>query len=198
MERLGCVQTLGGKLAICSEIKSRFEEKFIPEPNSGCWLWTAAADQHGYGRFRVGSLTDNSRRMTVAPRMAWELYKGELPPPDLDVCHSCDNPPCVNPDHLFLGTRLQNMQDCVKKGRNSRGESHSKIQKAHILSGPDHYLYGRPGRKGEKHHMAKLTDDDVRAIRADHRMLAEIAADYEVSFATIGYIRRGKTWKHVL
>lgn len=175
----------------------RFETKFIPEPNSGCWIWIAAADKRGYGRFRIGSLTDGSRRTAIATRVAWVIYKGELPQ-NLDVCHRCDNPPCVNPEHLFLGTCLDNMRDCVSKGRHSYGERHSKIQKSHIIAGPTHPLFGRPGRKGTDHHAAKLTEADVRAIRADARLLALVAADYGMCFQSIWNIQQRKTWKHIV
>ncbi len=91
--------------------KERFDEKWILEPFSGCWLWTSELNWNGYGAFSY-----KLRRVT-AHRMSWFLKHGEMPPSSVDVCHKCDTRSCVNPDHLFLGTRKDNMQDSVSKGR---------------------------------------------------------------------------------
>jgi HNH endonuclease len=90
----------------------------LPEhcPELGpCWVWTRATDPAGYGRFGIGSRGAN--RVFFAHRVALALT-GTIPPDDLDACHRCDNPPCCNPGHLFLGTLLDNMADMVAKGRN--------------------------------------------------------------------------------
>ena len=91
-------------------------------------------------------------------------------PLELNACHHCDNRPCCNPAHLFAGTHLDNSVDKYAKGRGVRGETQG---------------------------LSKLTEDDVRAIRADPRKLVAIAADYGVSFSSISYIKLRKTWMHV-
>lgn len=90
----------------------RFEAKYIPEPNSGCWLWTANCTQKGYGMFRMGV-------QGSAHRAAWTLYCSPIPD-GAHVLHSCDTPACVNPAHLFLGTNQENVDDKVEKGRQHR------------------------------------------------------------------------------
>lgn len=88
----------------------RFEEKYIPEPNSGCWLWTASTDRTNYGRLSI------SGRFHGAHRVAWMLLRGSIPK-GLHILHKCDMPCCVNPDHLYPGTHSQNMVDAVRRGR---------------------------------------------------------------------------------
>lgn len=98
-----------------------------------CWPWLAAHDGEGRGMIRY-----NGRRYR-APRIAWMLKHGELPPDDLQVCHSCDNPNCVNPDHLWLGTMTDNMRDAWKKGRitipHQRGHCGWQSLKTHCKHG---------------------------------------------------------------
>lgn len=79
-----------------------------------CWLWTGYCDENGYGMLNYGSKKRRSHSV------AWELVKGERLPKGLMLCHKCDNPPCCNPDHLFVGTYKDNMQDAARKGRLGR------------------------------------------------------------------------------
>ena len=95
------------------KIMERFWSKVLFSAD-GCWLWSRSTTHGGYGQFGVGS---GPQRMMKAHRMAWLLTFGEIPN-DLRVLHHCDNPPCVRPDHLFLGTLSDNSQDMVAKGRN--------------------------------------------------------------------------------
>ena len=143
----------------------RFEAKFIPEPNSGCWLWTAATTHFGYGAFRL----DRSRKQFNSHRVAWLIYRGPIPEGKW-VLHHCDNPPCVNPDHLFLGDNTANIADRVRKNRSIRGNQ----------------VIG-----------AKLSEASVRAIRVDDRTQQKIADDYGVSRSLVGVIKQQKRWRHV-
>lgn len=102
----------------------RFWEKYCPEPNTGCWLWTAGATSHRYG------LAWLEGRRVGAHRVAWLLTRGPIPP-GLQVCHRCDTPPCINPAHLFLGDAAENSRDKWSKGRGvsppGRGKSNAKL-----------------------------------------------------------------------
>lgn len=116
----------------------------------GCWIWTAAlgndprgGKRNSYGQFWVGSKADGTGRMAFAHRVAWELSTGPIPE-GMKVLHHCDNPACVRPSHLFLGTQVHNMIDMVAKGRANRPT-------------------------GIRHYCAKLTDDQVREIRKLYR-----------------------------
>ena len=136
---------------------------------AGCWIWKGANKGNGYGSFNM------SGRAVTAHRAAFIIFNGVEPGP-LDVCHTCDNRACVNPDHLFLGTRLDNMQDCMRKGRTARG--------------------ARLGdRRGEHSASAKLAWADVRAIRASSAPAKELARIYGVTNDNINRIRRNDTWK---
>jgi hypothetical protein len=91
-------------------IQERFEKKIKRMP-SGCWLWIGHRDKAGYGKIGI-----TKRRCKLAHRVAFELYNGPIPD-DMDICHHCDNPPCCNPEHLFLGNALINARDKMAKGR---------------------------------------------------------------------------------
>lgn len=93
--------------------QERFEDKYIPVTESGCWIWIGATYLNGYGQFFINKI------VTGAHRAAWMLFKGEIPK-GMRVCHTCDVPCCVNPAHLFLGTAKDNSQDMLGKDRHGR------------------------------------------------------------------------------
>lgn len=136
---------------------------FYVQKGDGCWEWRGPKTSLGYGKLCF------NYKYLGAHRVSWELHRGPIGA-GLFLCHKCDNPGCVNPDHLFLGTQMDNMRDKIAKGRD---------------------LYG------EKNTEAKLKECQVREILRDTRSLKEIAADYDVSGTMIGFIKNGRKWKHV-
>lgn len=114
------------KKALAAPLSIRFWEKV--EKTDTCWLWTGSRDGDGYGRLYLGG-----GREDKAHRLAWKLAKGDIPA-GLYVCHHCDTPPCVNPQHLFLGTPKENARDSLMKGRLAHPhtpQSKAKISAAH-------------------------------------------------------------------
>lgn len=151
----------------------RFARKFIPEPNSGCWLWTDALDRDGYGRIQIGC---GSKK---AHRVSYEIHCGPISDGEL-VCHRCDNPACVNPEHLFLGSNHDNVADMVRKGRSAR------------VKNP------RPGASNGR---ATLSEDQalsaLHSVLVQRRSRASVARDIGVGKAAIEKLCAGKTWTHL-
>src|SRR3990170_7379385 len=100
-------------------MQDRFFEKVEPITESGCWIWMASLNIYGYGRFRYKG------RPSSAHRASWEMKYGYIPD-GMNVCHKCDIPSCVNPNHLFIGTRKDNMRDKVIKGRAKTGKQNGE------------------------------------------------------------------------
>jgi hypothetical protein len=148
-------------------IKERFDSKYIIDSNTGCWNWMSSKKPSGYGTFSIGYRTFH------AHRMSFELYKGPIPSM-FCVCHKCDNPSCVNPEHLFLGTHRQNSQDMVDKKRQARGERSGTV---------------------------KLTEEQVIEIKSTykrrHGQLTELARKYNVTTQAIWKIVRHKNWLYL-
>jgi hypothetical protein len=139
-------------------------------PADTCWPWAAARDRDGYG-----VLSGPNRKQLRAHRVAWMLAVGPIPD-GLHVLHRCDNPPCVNPAHLWLGTNADNSADMARKGRAATGLANGAYTQADR----------RP--RGEAHGRAKLTDADVAAIRAAYgsgEAQADIARRYNVGRAHV-------------
>lgn len=172
----------------------------------GCWLWVGAIASNGYGVFRALGKTQR------AHRVAYALAKGPIPD-GLDVCHECDVRACVNPSHLFLGTRRDNILDMVAKGRQNfqvhpeklaRGDKHyARKEPWRLAKGNQHGRSTMPERsaRGSRVGGAKLTEALVAEIRerlkSGGRIKAMLAREYGVSKGTIGFIADGSTWKHV-
>lgn len=102
-------------------LKTAIEEKYIPEPNTGCWLWIRRLDKQGYGRAKLKG------KKIGAHRFSWMEHNGPIPK-DLFVLHKCDTPACINPNHLFLGTARDNFDDMVRKGRDNFNRSSISIK----------------------------------------------------------------------
>jgi hypothetical protein len=159
-----------------TNVKERFERFYIPEPNSGCYLWTGGINKHGYGNFSIAG------RCYHAQRIAYELYRGPIPD-RMQACHRCDNRACVNPDHIFLGTHADNSADMVAKGRSLKGDRSSM------------HLYPESRQAGEKCHLAKLTWPIVREIRRSKLSTQALADRLCVTYQTVRCVRKGFTWK---
>jgi len=146
----------------------RFWEKV--NKTDECWIWTAALNEWGYGNFG-----NANGRTELAHRVAWRLTHGN-DAGTLRVCHSCDNPPCVRPDHLFLGTHADNVADQVAKGRQARSP-------------------------GEKNGRVKLSDAAVEELRSRYRpgetRIVDLAAEFGITFGHAWQIVAGKKRRRI-
>lgn len=147
-------------------IEEALYSRFKKNDDNDCWNWIGRKDRDGYGGVILNGKNIRGHRLSYAyfNNVTVKSLEGFL------VCHKCDNPSCVNPDHLFLGTVKDNLMDARDKGR------------AFV---------------GEKNNKAKLKSLDIPIIRNDSRKHAIIAKDYNVTRATISNIKRRSTWKHI-
>jgi hypothetical protein len=151
----------------CSGIASRQDRNTTFDASyavaeSGCWEWQRTRSETNYGRFWDGA------RVVAAHRYSYARFVAE--PGDLHVRHRCDNPPCVNPAHLELGSHRDNMLDAVERRRNTHGS---------------------------RHPMSKITEDDVRFIRSSNLSGRQLAKQLGLAPSTISQIRSGQVWRHV-
>lgn len=159
-----------GMVEITKQAIDRFFWKV--EKTDACWNWVGARGKQGYGNFYMGG------KYLRAPRASWMIHNGEIPA-DMYVCHKCDNPKCVNPDHLFLGTCKENLKDQAIKGRRHR-----------------------KGAVGGRNRSAILTEAQVLEIRqrwdSGERKAEAMAAEYGLGSRNRIYeIVKRKTWKHI-
>lgn len=165
------VQGHHNKVRKMRPLAARFWEKVDKRGPDECWPWIAALDNKGYG------VMGKRRKVHRAHRVGWEVVYGPIPD-GAEVCRECDNPPCCNPAHWFLGTHADNMADMAAKGRNFTGE--------------------RP--RGEQHGNSKLTEEKVQQIRllkANRISPADIAKQFEVSISTVYAVVTYEVWKHI-
>lgn len=158
------------KYTITEKDYKRFFKKVLKSKKvNGCWWWDGHTGKSGYGLFSFGGNRICAHGFLLLEKVELEDLKG------IQFCHKCDNPSCVNPDHIFIGTALSNALDKVNKGRQLRGE---------------------------KHGVSKMTDKDVYDIKYTDKykgmLLKEIAELFNVKYQNIYRIKNNKTWKHVV
>lgn len=161
--------------------EQRFLEKVAIGDGNECWVWTAATNGVGYGKMSLGLAQGDAYRLIGAHRASWMIFRGCIPAGQL-VLHHCDNPPCVNPDHLFLGGKSENAIDMVRKNR------HKAAVRPDTVS------------RGEANGRAKLNIEQVRVIRsrlAAGETIAHIARVFAVSESLVRAIAQGRLWRGI-
>jgi hypothetical protein len=159
-------------------IKERFYSKISKPNENGCMEWNGTKLKRGYGHFSIKG------KMVLAHRFAYELHYGIKP--TFHVLHKCDNPSCVNPEHLFLGTDKDNSEDCRRKGRDT---CFKKGEKPKV------------DNRGSKSRKAKLNENIVKEIKSRllaAETIASLARKYSISPSIISGIKNGYRWSHVI
>lgn len=164
---------------------NRFRSKV--DLSDGCWMWTGTTSPKGYGLISIGPRAQC--RQVRAHRMAWEIANEQRVPDGLVVRHHCDTPGCVRPDHLAVGTTADNNRDILERGRGATGDRNGS--RKHRERVP----------RGERQHLAKLTDHLVREARRRYSEgtadLPTLAAEAGVHVSTMHAAVQGDTWAHV-
>lgn len=162
-------------MMVAPEKAARYRARIVAstaQDSNHCWIWQKTRSSNGYGTFAFGG-----GRNARAHRVSFECFRGPIPD-GMDVCHRCDVRACVNPAHLFVGTRAENIRDAVIKGRVNKDTR----------------------ARGIAHPSAKLTEDAVTAILEDLAQgvsKRQLALSYGVSQRTVLLIARGETWAHI-
>lgn len=152
---------------------ARLKAKIEIDPKTHCWNWTASLRPTGYGQMRFMGTTE------LAHRVSWILFRGQIPKASnvygtMNVLHHCDNPRCVNPEHLFIGDQADNAKDSVAKER-----------------------WGPRGCKGERHGKAKLKEKDILFIRTSTLGPSQLAIQFGMSKSAIQHILKRRCWTHL-
>jgi hypothetical protein len=145
--------------------------RVVIDKSSGCWLFTGAKNEAGYGIVGNGGRGAGNDR---AHRITFRHHKGDIPE-GIFVCHTCDTPACCNPDHLFLGTNKENHEDMVNKSR-------------HIYP---------PYKPGQSNGNSKLTEEIAKYIKYSEKNAAELARELNIPYGTVSNVKRKRTWNHV-
>lgn len=146
-------------------IKDSFHSRYVKDAVSGCWNWLGYTTSDGHGT------AHHEGKGWMAHRLSWYLHRGPFDL-SLKICHRCDNPKCVNPNHLFIGTHQDNQYDKISKGRQAKGSGHGR---------------------------AKLTEQDVRRIRTEKCGIlpSALAREYKITLRAMINVINGITWKHI-
>jgi len=162
-----------------------------------CWVWI-----RGMTRGNYGNLCPKKGKVLRAHRASYAAFNGDISP-KLEVCHKCDNPSCVNPDHLFLGTRQENAKDMVAKGRSCAGEKNwAKMNPEKMIRGDDHWTRTNPEKilRGENSVLSKLTAPDViemRRLRKKGVRMRVLADMFGINIGTVSKIILRQRWAHL-